>query len=105
MRLSISCSLIGAIAWALVAATGVTRQASAADLRIYEATPINEPECVTDTTGYFYSEQELAPDPATAVPKLTHFYFVVRNLGANAVSTAPSYDFGRLPPDYPYPPL
>jgi len=105
MRHSISCSFIGVIAWACVAAASVARQASAADLRNYEATPIKAPECVADTTGYFYSEQELAPDPATAVPKLTHFYFVVRNLGANAVSAAPTYDFGRLPTDYPYPPI
>jgi hypothetical protein len=93
-------AFICAIASSVLAAFGPARVASAADLRSFRATPIKGPECVTDTTGYFYAEDELAPDPTTALPALTHFYLVVRNLGLDAVVASPAYDFGRLPADY-----
>ena len=86
----------------VLAALGAAGTASAADLRDFRATPIKAPECVTDTAGYFYAEDETTPDPATAMPALPHFYLVVRNLGVDAVAASPAYDFGRLPADYPY---
>src|SRR5215470_14411516 len=94
---------IPAIGYAIVAIVGIAQFASAADLLSFRATPIKGPECVTDTTGYFYAEDELNPDPATAMPPLTHFYLVVRNVGLDAVAAPPAYDFGRLPADYEYP--
>ena len=93
-------SFTSAIACSTFAAFGPTPGASAADLLSFQAVPIKGPECVGDTTGYFYAEDELAPDPATSVPALAHFYLVVRNLGLNAVAASPTYDFGRLPLDY-----
>ncbi len=89
----------------VLAAFGVARIASAADLLSFQATPIKGPECVTDTAGYFYAEDELAPDPATALPALPHFFLVVRNLGLDAVAASPAYDFGRLPRDFEAPSL
>jgi hypothetical protein len=92
-----------AIAYSVLAALAAAESASAADLLSFRATPIKGPECVTDTAGYFYAEDELTPDPATALPALPHFYLVVRNLGFDAVAASPAHDFGRLPVDYPYP--
>ena len=100
-----SISLIAGIAGSILAACGAVDVAVAADLLSFQATPIKGPECVTDTTGYFYAEDELTPDPETAMPPLSHFYLVVRNMGLDAVAASPSYDFGRLPADYPAPGL
>jgi hypothetical protein len=33
---------------------------------------------------------------------LSHYYFVVRNLGLDVVAAQPAYDFGHLPADYVY---
>jgi hypothetical protein len=93
------------IACSVLAAFAAVQVALAADLRSFQATAIKGPECVTDTAGYFYAEDELAPDPATALPALPHFYLVVRNLGLDAVSASPAYDFGRLSTDYEEPTL
>lgn len=103
-RQLVSTCLIAAIACSILATFGAAQSALAADLLSFQATPIKGPECVTDTAGYFYAEDELVPDPATALPALPHFYFVVRNLGLDAVSASPVYDFGRLPADYEDPP-
>ena len=94
-----------AIFRAILAAFGAAEAASAADPLQFQATPIRGPECVTDTAGYFYAEDETNPDPGTALPALPHFYLVVRNLGLDAVAASPTNDFGRLPLDYPYPGL
>ena len=53
---------------AILVACAATESALAAGLVSFQATPIKGPECVTDTTGYFYAEDELNPDPATAMP-------------------------------------
>jgi hypothetical protein len=94
--------LVPAVFCAALAALAAAA-ASAADLRDFRATPIKGPECVTDTAGYFYAEDELNPDSPTALPALPHFYLVVRNLGLDAVAASPGYDFGRVPADHPYP--
>jgi len=92
VKSGIACLILGLL--------GGARAASSADLLAFQATPLKGPECVTDTTGYFYAEDELNPDPATAVPSLSHYYLVVRNLGLGAVAAQPVYDFGHLPADY-----
>jgi hypothetical protein len=94
-----------AIACAVLAALTAAEGASAADLLSFVATPIKGPECVTDTAGYFYAEDERVPDPTTALPALPHFYLVVRNMGLDAVAASPAYDFGRLAADYEEPSL
>lgn len=102
-RQPFSICLAHAIVCSVLAALGAAEVVSAADLLSFQATPIKGPECVTDTRGYFYAEDEINPDLATALPALRHFYLVVRNLGFNAVAASPAVDFGRLPADYPYP--
>jgi hypothetical protein len=89
----------------IVIAVAFSGPAHAADPRFFRATPIKAPECVTDTTGYFFAEDENNPDPATALPALSHYYFVVRNLGLGAVAASPNNDFGRFPADYEDPSL
>src|SRR5215831_2699067 len=80
-------TVISGIACLILGLLGGARAASSADLLAFQATPLKGPECVTDTTGYFYAEDELNPDPATAMPSLSHYYLVVRNLGQGAVAT------------------
>ena len=71
---------------------------SAASLTNFEATAIKGPECVTDTSSYFYAEEETAP----AVPaNLGHFYMVVRHMGLQAVAAPARNDFAQLPLNYP----
>jgi hypothetical protein len=79
--------------------------ASAADIANPIATPIKDPECLGNPAALFFSENVPPPGPVHPVLPIGHYYQIVRYIGTHSVSTPTSFDFGRIPQSYPYPPF
>ena len=100
----------GASIPALVAAAmfvcllGAGGAARAANIFASTFTPIKAPECVTDPSTAFFVENVPPVIPQHPSLPSEHFYLVVRYMGDNAISAAPSFDFSRFPDDYGWPP-
>ena len=88
----------------LVVSLGTPIDASAASLSASTFTPIKAPECITDPSTAFFSEN-VAPavPPHPSLPS-EHFYIVARYLGDDAIAAAASFDYSRFPVDYAWPP-
>jgi hypothetical protein len=87
----------------VLAAACIGAHAVAADFTSFEATPLKEPECITDASQSFVA-QNGAPFGERWHPlPVDRYYMVVRYLGDDAVAAAPAFDFSRFPPSYGWP--
>jgi hypothetical protein len=86
--------------YAMVAAACLGGRAVAADFTQFEATPLKEPECITDASQSFVVQNGARLGEAWHALPDDRYYMVVRYLGDDAVAAAPAFDFSRFPPSY-----
>jgi len=87
-----------------LAACCIGGHAGAADFTHFRATPLKEPECITDASQSFVAQNGAPLGAAWHPLPVDRYYMVVRHLGDDAVAATPAFDFSRFPPSYGWPP-
>jgi len=93
--------VFGVVLWLPLAATPVL----GADLRNFQATALKGPDCISNASHIFFSEDVTPAEPPHPALPIGSYYMVVRYLGENSVSAPASSDFGHFLQSYPWPPI
>lgn len=93
--------LLGIVFWLLLAVA----RAYGADPFNFQATALRGPDCITDASLSFFSDNVQTAEPPHPTLPIGHYYTIVRYLGANSISAPAAADFGHVPQSYPWPPL
>lgn len=79
--------------------------AAAADLFNFQPTTLKGPDCITDASLSFCSENIQPAEPPHPTLPIGRYYMIVRYLGAASISAPAASDFGHFPQSYAWPPV
>lgn len=77
----------------------------AADLSNFQPTALKGPDCITDASRSFFSQNIQPAEPPHPTLPIGRYYMIVRYLGAASISAPAAPDFGHFPQSYAWPPV
>jgi hypothetical protein len=93
--------LLGIVLWLRLAVA----PAHGADPFTFQAAALKGPDCITDASLSFFSQNIQPAEPPHPTLPIGRYYMIVRYVGANSISAPAAADFGHFPQSYPWPPL
>ena len=79
--------------------------ASAADPFNFQPTALKGPDCITDASLSFFSQNVQPAEPPHPTLPIGRYYMIVRYLGAASISAPAASDFSHFPQSYAWPPV
>ena len=79
---------------ALLMWTGLVASAHAADFINYQVSALKAPECITDAAQSFFTQNVQPAEPPHPGLPIGRYYLIVRYLGDDSISAAPTTNFG-----------